>query len=98
MHVFNFQAGLRTYLFNSLRSRARPSFSVWRSPFRGLRPRTLPVPGKELIFLVLLAGLMVPYQALLTPLYLMFTKFGLANTHLGLAIVHTMLQLPFAST
>ena len=52
--------------------------------------------GKEAWFLLLLAGMMIPYQALLTPLYLMFSKLGLANTHLGLAIVHTLLQLPFS--
>ena len=49
-----------------------------------------PVPGKEVFFLILIAGLMIPYQALLTPLYLMFAKIGLSNTHLGLAIVHTI--------
>src|SRR6185437_12981744 len=52
--------------------------------------------GKELLFLVLLLPLMIPYQALLTPLYLMFAKLGLANTQLGLAIIHTMLQIPFS--
>jgi multiple sugar transport system permease protein len=55
-----------------------------------------PIPARETIFVLLLAGMMVPYQALLTPLYLMFSKLGLANTHLGLAIVHTVLQLPFS--
>ncbi len=54
------------------------------------------VPGKELLFLVLLLGLMIPYQALLTPLYLMFVPLKLANTYVGLAIVHTVLQLPFS--
>ena len=52
--------------------------------------------GKEVAFLVLLAPIMIPYQAILTPLYLDFAKIGLVNTHLGLAIVHTILQLPFS--
>jgi len=52
--------------------------------------------GKEVLFLMLLLPLMIPYQALLSPLYLMFAKIGLANTHFGLAIIHTMLQLPFS--
>jgi multiple sugar transport system permease protein len=47
-------------------------------------------------FIILLAPLMIPYQALLTPLYLTFSKMGLANSHLGLAMVHTILQLPFS--
>ena len=46
--------------------------------------------------MLLLSGMMVPYQALLTPLYMMFSALGLANSHLGLAIVHTVLQLPFS--
>jgi multiple sugar transport system permease protein len=54
------------------------------------------LPAKELFFLILLSGLMIPYQTLLTPLYLQLAKLGLANTHLGLAIVHTLLQLPFS--
>ena len=52
--------------------------------------------GKEIAFLVLLAPIMIPYQAILTPLYLDFAKVGLVNTQLGLAIVHTILQLPFS--
>ena len=52
--------------------------------------------GKEIAFLVLLAPIMIPYQALLTPLYLDFAKVGLVNTRVGLAIVHTILQLPFS--
>jgi multiple sugar transport system permease protein len=52
--------------------------------------------GKEIAFLVLLAPMMIPYQALLTPLYLDFAKFGLVDSRIGLAIVHTILQLPFS--
>jgi multiple sugar transport system permease protein len=52
--------------------------------------------GKEIAFLILLAPILIPYQAILTPLYLDFAKAGLVNTHIGLAIVHTILQLPFS--
>ncbi len=52
--------------------------------------------GKEIAFLILLAPIMIPYQAILTPLYLDFAKVGLVNTHVGLAIAHTILQLPFS--
>jgi multiple sugar transport system permease protein len=54
------------------------------------------IPFKEVWFILLLAPLMVPYQALLTPLYLTFSRIGLANSHLGLAMVHAILQLPFS--
>ena len=49
-----------------------------------------------MFFLLILASMMIPYQAMLTPLYLMFSSLGLTNTHIGLAIVHTILQLPFS--
>jgi len=55
-----------------------------------------PIPGKEAWFLLLLASMMVPYQALLVPLYLMFAKLGLTASHFGLAILHAVLQLPFS--
>ena len=45
---------------------------------------------------MLLAPIMIPYQAILTPLYLDFAKVGLVNSRVGLAIVHTILQLPFS--
>ena len=55
-----------------------------------------PIPGKEVIFVVLLLALIVPYQALLTPMFLMFAKLGLTNSLVGLAILHTAIQLPFS--
>jgi len=95
--VVNFQAGLWTYVRNSLSVAviaiaaclgiaAPAGFGLARFAFR----------GKEIAFLLLLSPIMIPYQALLTPLYLDFAKLGLVNTYLGLAIVHTILQLPFS--
>jgi len=45
---------------------------------------------------ILICGMMIPDQTLLTPLYLMFSKLGMQNTRIGLAIVHTAIQLPFS--
>lgn len=95
--IIHYQAGLWTYVSNSLivalmaivfvLALCVPAgYGLARFRFR----------GKEILFLILLLPLMIPYQALLSPLYLMFAKIGLANTHLGLAIVHTMLQVPFS--
>jgi multiple sugar transport system permease protein len=53
-------------------------------------------PGKEVLFVVLLLALIVPYQALLTPMFLMFAKLGIINTLVGLAVLHTAIQLPFS--
>ena len=97
LKVFDYQAGMWTYVSNSLTvacltiviclALAVPAgyglarFRMW---------------GKEIWFIILLAPLMIPYQALLTPLYLSFSKMGLANSHFGLALVHAILQLPFS--
>jgi len=95
--VVGYQAGLATYVGNStlvalmtivacVALAAPAGYGLARfSPY-----------GKEIAFLVLLAPMMIPYQALLTPLYLDFAKLGLVNSRLGLAIVHTILQLPFS--
>ena len=45
---------------------------------------------------LLLLGLIIPYQALLTPLFFMFVQLKLHNSLVGLAIVHTAIQLPFS--
>jgi multiple sugar transport system permease protein len=97
LKVFHYQASLPVYLANSFAVAALTillCLGLGTPAAYGLA--RFPVPAKELVFLVLLSGLMVPYQALLTPLYIMAASLGLANTYLGLAIVHTVVQLPFS--
>ena len=95
--VFNYQAGLAKYVGNSaLVALITIVASLAIAAPAGYGLARFQMRGKEIAFLVLLAPIMIPYQALLTPLYLDFAKIGLVNTHLGLAIVHTILQLPFS--
>jgi multiple sugar transport system permease protein len=97
LKVLHYQAGLGTYLFNSLAvAFLTIVLCLVLAVPAGYGLARLPMPARETVFVLLLAGMMVPYQALLTPLYLMFSAMGLANTHLGLAVVHTVLQLPFS--
>ena len=96
-HVLNFGAGLWTYVANSLGVAALTIvLCLALSVPAGFALARFPIPGKNVIFLILLTPLMIPYQALLTPLYLMFAKLGLANSLMGLALVHTILQIPFS--
>lgn len=97
LKVFDYQAGLWTYVSNSLLVAAITILLclVLAVP-AGYGLARFKIVGKEFWFILLLAPLMIPYQALLTPLYLTFSKMGLANSHLGLAMVHTILQLPFS--
>jgi multiple sugar transport system permease protein len=95
--VFGYQAGLPTYLFNSVAvALLTIALCLLLAVPAGYGLACFPAPAKEAIFLLLLLSLMAPYQALLTPLHRLFTSLGLANTYLGLAIVHTVLQLPFS--
>lgn len=95
--VADYGLGLWTYLGNSLGVAALAIvMCLVLSVTAGYGLARFKIPGKEVIFLILLAPLMIPYQALLIPLYLTFAKLGLANSLLGLAIVHTVLQVPFS--
>ena len=95
--VFEYQAGLMTYLGNSLLVAALTIvICLALAVPAGYGLARFKMPFKELWFIILLAPLMIPYQALLTPLYLTFSSMGLANSHLGLAMVHAILQLPFS--
>lgn len=97
LKVYNYQAGLLVYLFNSLAvAFLTIVFCLALAIPAAYGLARFPVPGKELLFVVLLLGLMIPYQALVTPLYLMFSKLGLTNSQVGLALVHTIVQLPFS--
>jgi multiple sugar transport system permease protein len=54
-------------------------------------------PGRDLLFLAILAILMVPYPTLLIPLYVLLGWLDLQNSLVGLALVLMMFQLPFAT-
>jgi multiple sugar transport system permease protein len=53
-------------------------------------------PLKGLVFVVILATIMIPFQSILTPLFLLLARMGLQNTLLGLILIYTTLQLPFS--
>lgn len=97
LRLWNFQAGLPTYLGNSAGAALLTIlFCLGLTIPAGYALARFPIPGKELFFVVLLLGLIIPYQALLTPLFFMFVQLKLHNSLIGLAIVHTAIQLPFS--
>jgi multiple sugar transport system permease protein len=53
-------------------------------------------PGKDALFLLTLAILMVPYATILIALYVLLGWIGLEDSLLGLSLVLTMFQLPFS--
>lgn len=53
-------------------------------------------PGKNVLFVVILVTLMIPFQSILTPLFLVLKTLHLQNTLPGLALVYITFQLPFS--
>jgi multiple sugar transport system permease protein len=95
--LWNFQAGLLTYLGNSAGTAGLTIlFCLALTIPAGYALARFPIPFKEILFVLLLLGLIVPYQALLTPLFFMFVQLKLHNSLIGLAIIHTAVQLPFS--
>jgi multiple sugar transport system permease protein len=97
VEMYKYQVGLPLYLFNSF-SVAFITIGgcVILASLAGFGLARFSVPYKEFFFLLLICGMMIPYQTLLTPLYIMFSRLGIQNTRVGLAIVHTAIQLPFS--
>jgi multiple sugar transport system permease protein len=51
--------------------------------------------GSGVLFFVILATFMIPFQAVITPLFSILQSLGLSNTLTGLTLVYTTFQLPF---
>jgi len=95
--LFDFGAGLPRFFLNSvIVSVLTVTITLVVSLFGGYAFARFEFPGKELLFLVTLAILMVPYATLLIPLYVLLNMLGLQNSLVGLALVLSMYQLPFA--
>ncbi len=53
-------------------------------------------PGRNLMFVLILSTLMIPFQSILSPLFILLRTLHLQDTKLGLALVYTTFQLPFS--
>ncbi|MEZ0491535.1 carbohydrate ABC transporter permease [Kineococcus sp. TBRC 1896] len=94
----NYQAGLLRYLWNSsYLSVLTVVLTLVVSTLGGYAFAVYQFPGKNVLFLAVLAILMVPYATLLIPLYVLLNQIGLQNSLVGTSLVMTMFQLPFAT-
>ncbi|HET7716032.1 MAG TPA: carbohydrate ABC transporter permease [Bauldia sp.] len=95
--LWTYQDGLLVYLFNSAATAVLTIvFCLVLTIPAGYALARFPLPARELIFVVLLLALIIPYQALINPLFFMFAELRLTNTLFGLAIIHTAVQIPFS--
>src|SRR5215475_13246625 len=94
----HYQAGIWRYLWNSaFVSLLTVALTLTISVLGGYAFARFRFPGKNAIFLLTLAILMVPYATLLIPLYVLLNYVGLTNSLVGVALVLTTFQLPFAT-
>ena len=95
--LVDYDAGLLRYLWNSsVVSALTVVFTLVLSILGGYAFARFQFWGRDTLFLLVIAILMVPYVTLLVPLWVLFGEIGLRNNLLGLAIVMTLYQLPFA--
>jgi multiple sugar transport system permease protein len=96
--LFNFQEGLPRYFMNSVViALLTVLITITVSTLGGYAFARFDFPGKNILFLLTLAILMVPYATLLIPLYVLLRQIGLANSLVGLSLVLAVYQLPFAT-
>ena len=61
-------------------------FNLIVSTMAGYAFARIPFKGRNLVFLIFLAGMMVPVQATLIPTYIVLSKIGLVGTHWSLIL------------
>jgi multiple sugar transport system permease protein len=95
--LVSYQAGLGVYLRNSLVvSLVAVAVTLVLSLLGGYAFARFTFRGKNLLFLLTLSILMVPYATLLIPLVIWLKYLHLNNTLVGVGIVLAVFQLPFA--
>jgi multiple sugar transport system permease protein len=94
--LLSYGAGLSTYVLNTaVAAVVTVVVTVVVTTLGGYAMARFSFPGKNLLFLVTLAILMVPYTTILIPLYILLGWIGLQNSLIGLGLVLAMFQLPF---
>lgn len=92
-----FGAGLWQHVLNSLTvTCGTVVLTVLISLLAGYGFSRYRFPLKNVLFVLLIATLMIPFQSILTPLFIILAKLGLNNSLFGLVLVYVTLQLPFS--
>jgi raffinose/stachyose/melibiose transport system permease protein len=71
--------------------------SVFLSTLSGYAFGQLPMPGKKLLFPLMLLGYMVPFEAVIIPLYNWMNALGLRNTYWALILPQIGLSVSFGT-
>lgn len=96
--LFTFGAGLPLTAFNSfIMSAMSVAITLVLATFGGYAFARFKFWGRDVLFMLVLTILMVPFATLIIPLYVLLNSFGLNNSLLGVALIVSMFQLPFAT-
>ena len=88
--------GIWTHVGNSvLVSAGATVLTVVLATLAGYGFAKLRFAGSGVLFFLILATFMIPFQAVITPLFSILHTLGLNNSLLGLVLVYTTFQLPF---
>ncbi|MEY9773958.1 multiple sugar transport system permease protein [Sinorhizobium fredii] len=92
-----FGSGIWQHMFNSLVvSIGTVLLTVAVSVLAGYGFSRYRFPFKNVLFVLVIATLMIPFQSILTPLFIILARLGLNNSLFGLMLVYVTLQLPFS--
>jgi multiple sugar transport system permease protein len=96
-NLAQYGSGIWTYAGNSLIvSTATVVASVIISLLAGYGFSRFEFPFKNVLFVLVISTVMIPFQSILTPLFLILTRLGLQNTLTGIVFVYVTLQMPFS--
>ena len=96
-NLAKYGVGIWTYAGNSLTvAAATVVVTVIISLLAGYGFSRFNFPLKNLLFVLIISTVMIPFQSILTPLFLILTKLGLQNTLPGIVLIYVTLHLPFS--
>jgi len=96
-NLAQYGVGISTYAGNSLAvSAATVVATVLISLLAGYGFSRFQFPLKNVLFVLIISTVMIPFQSILTPLFLILTKLGLQNTLPGIVLIYVTLQMPFS--
>jgi multiple sugar transport system permease protein len=96
-NLAKYGAGIGNYAGNSLTVAAMTVLAtVIISLLAGYGFSRFQFPFKNVLFILIISTVMIPFQSILTPLFLILTKLGLQNTLAGIICVYVTLQMPFS--
>lgn len=94
--LVRYGSGLGVYVTNTaVVAVVTVAVTVVTTTLGGYAVARLSFPGKNLVFMVTLAILMVPYPTILIPLYILLGWIHLSNSLVGVGLVLAVFQMPF---